>query len=94
MDAQAQPQVPTLSPQQVQEAAGAGIGFFNMKSTLIPGDIRRQIAVLEAVLQGIATGNLQVVSPQPVQVESVLDEGDISDLTQDDDNGSSEQTET
>ena len=54
--------------------------------------MRRQMAVLEVILQNIASGRAQVVTPQPVPVESDKDEGgnddetpadDVSDLTED-----------
>lgn len=81
------PQVPSITPQQVAEAAGAGVTFLNLDTTLIPGNLRRQLAVLEVVLQNVANGRAQVVTPQPLPVESNDGEGDdgpddISDLTE------------
>jgi hypothetical protein len=63
-------QTVNLDPQQVQQAAGAVTGFFNLDTTLIPGNLRGQVAVITTVLMGIAQGQLMVVSPVEKEVES------------------------
>ena len=82
--------IATISTQQIVQSAAAGVEFFNLDTTLIPGNMRKQVAVLEAVLQGVATGNLRVVSPQQNAVESGADD-DISDLTGSEDDAKAEE---
>ena len=59
-----------ISTQQIVDAAGAGLNFLDRDTTLVPGDLRKQLAVLEVVLQGVATGNLRVVTPDQLRVQS------------------------
>lgn len=63
-----------VSNQQIIGAASAGVRFINLESTLIPGNIRKQVSVLEMILTGVATGNLVVVSPDQLQVQSQSDD--------------------
>lgn len=73
-----QPQKTTISNQQIVQAAAAGVAFFELKTTLIPGDMKQQLAVLEALLVGVVQGNLAVVSTQEGPVESTSEgEGKI-----------------
>ncbi len=64
------PQPINMSAQQIQQAAVAGVELLGLKTTLLPGDLRRQLAVLEVVLQGVIGGHLVVVSPRQLAVES------------------------
>lgn len=59
----------TLSPEQMREAARAGVKLLNAETTLIPGDLRHPLATLEIMLDGIALGKGTVVSPEPPKVE-------------------------
>jgi hypothetical protein len=55
-----------ISPQMIAPAAQAGVELFQLRTTLIPGDLKSQITVLEAVLMSITTGSLIVVpAPKP-----------------------------
>lgn len=60
-----------LTPEQIVQASMVGVSFLNLNSTLIPGNMKAQIAVLEAVLTGVSQGQLQVVSPPPDGVKSL-----------------------
>lgn len=62
-----------MTPQQVAQAAGAGLTLFSLDTTLIPGNLRQQVAVLEVVLQGVASGQAVVVSRDQLQVQSDTD---------------------
>ena len=53
-----------IDPRQVPEAAQAGVKLLGLDTTLIPGNIKAQVVVLESVLAAIATGSLVVV-PNP-----------------------------
>ena len=75
------PSTINLSSRQVAQASAAALSFFRMETTLIPGNIRRQLDVLEAVLTGLASGKLVVASPAQLAVE--LEPG----KTQDPDDG-------
>lgn len=59
-----------LSAEQMRGAASAGLNLLDRDTTLTPGSMRMQINVLTMVLNGIASGNLVVVSPNQVAVES------------------------
>lgn len=74
-----QPPKQTISNQQIVQAAAAGVAFFELKTTLIPGDMKQQLAVLEALLVGVVQGNLAVVSTQEGPVESGSEGGDKLD---------------
>ncbi len=83
-----QQQQASLTPQQIAQASGAGVQFLNLETTLIPGNIKQQLSVLEVVLQALATGNLQVAQPAETPVESTPEKGtdvDVSDLIGTDD---------
>ncbi len=84
------PDTVNLSSQQVAQASAAALSFLRMKTTLVPGDIRRQLDVLEVVLTGLASGNLVVASPSQLAVE-LEPEKKIQDP---DDDGSGEDTKT
>ena len=58
-----------ISDKQVAQVSATALGFFRMETTLIPGNIRRQLDVLEAVLTGLASGKLVVASPAQLAVE-------------------------
>ena len=62
-----------LTGQQVEGAARAGIDLLNRGSTLIPGDIKQQLAVLEVILQNIVMGAVIIAPAQKDQVESKPD---------------------
>lgn len=59
-----------ISPQQVVQAANAGIQLLNAPSTMIPGPLRAQLGVLEVVLDGIRQGQLAVAPVRQTPVES------------------------
>lgn len=59
----------TLGHQQIAESANAGLRLLNLETTLIPGTLRRQLDVLEVVLQQLTTGQAILANPQPPQVE-------------------------
>ncbi len=59
-----------ISPESVKPIAAAGIRFLNMETTLIPGNIKQQLAVLEVFLGGLGTGELVLATPHRVPVES------------------------
>ena len=65
-----------ISPQQQAMAAQAGIRFLNLETTLIPGNMRKQLDVLEVILGGLANGQLVLASANPDPVESDLDSGE------------------
>lgn len=67
---QPQQQQPGLHPQQVVDAARVGAEFFSLETTLVPGNIRRAINVLEVVLQNIGTGNFVVVTREQLELQS------------------------
>lgn len=52
-----------ITEADVKNAAAAGVKVLNHESTAIPGSIRHDIAMLEAILKGIADGNLIVGTP-------------------------------
>ena len=74
------PQAPTISGEQIVDAARAAARFFALETTLVPGNMRQQLAVLEAVLGGVASGQLLVLDKSNLKaVESPSsDELDIS----------------
>lgn len=72
-----------VSPNQIAPAAQAGVKLLNLSSTLIPGDMKSQVIVLESILMGIATGNLVVVPNPENAVKLPLD---TIKKEQDDDN--------
>ena len=59
-----------ITDEQMSGAIGAGIQFLNLETTLIPGNMRKQLAVLEVVLQGIGQGALVIASPDQLKVKS------------------------
>jgi hypothetical protein len=58
-----------ISPDQIHGAARAGVNLLNRDSTLVPGSLRQQLAVLELILGNILNGRFMVVSSMPVEVE-------------------------
>ena len=66
--------VVNISDKQVAQISATALDFFRMKTTLIPGNIRRQLDVLEAVLTGLASGKLVVASPAQLAVELTTNE--------------------
>lgn len=68
-----------ITEQQVVTAAGVGVDFLNLETTLIPGNLRKQLSVLEVVLTNIASGSFRLVSPEPNDVESGPQPGDRPD---------------
>jgi len=57
--------IETLTAQQIVESAQAGAAFLDKETTLIPGNVKKQLIVLEVILAGIGQGQLQVV-PTPL----------------------------
>ena len=74
-----------IDPRQVPDAAQAGVKLLGLDTTLIPGNIKAQVVVLESVLMGIAGGSLVVVPRPENVVKSDLDKGE--DGKKEDDNG-------
>ena len=64
-----------ITGEQILGAAQAGVQLLNLRSTLIPGDIKTQLAVLEVVLQNIIMGVLTVAPPVDNQLNSDSDGG-------------------
>lgn len=65
-----QPQQQGISQQQVAEAAAAGLRLFDLDTTLVPGNLRKRIGVLELILQELATGRAVVGQPEQPKVQS------------------------
>ena len=64
-----------MTVQQVQLAAEAGANFLDLETTMIPGNLRKQLSVLEVLLRGIVNGQLVVITTQQIAVESAGSEG-------------------
>ena len=58
-----------ISPASVVPIAAAGIRFLSMETTLIPGNLKQQLAVLEVFLGGLAAGELMLATPPRAPVE-------------------------
>ncbi len=68
-----------ISPEKVAPIAAAALRFFALETTLVPGNLRQQLAVLEVFLAGLSTGELLLATPVPRTVESdvkIEDKGD------------------
>ena len=65
-----------ISPEKVAPIAAAGIRFLGLETTLIPGNLRQELAVLEVFLAGLAQGELILATPAPAPVESDADTGE------------------
>ncbi len=73
-----------ISPANVGPIAAAGIRFLNLETTLIPGNLKQQLAVLEVFLGGLSTAELVLATPPRAPVESDIKKdgaGDGLDLT-------------
>lgn len=70
-----------MHPQQVRAAAAAGLELLGRRETLVPGDLRQQVAVLELIFQGLAQGQIELVSPadEPVQLTPDTDSEETLD---------------
>ena len=71
-----------ISPEKVAPIAAAALRFFGLNTTLVPGNLRQQLAVLEVFLAGLSTGELLLATPAPPPVESDVkgeDKGDGDD---------------
>jgi hypothetical protein len=53
----------TITPETLCKAAKAGVTVLNSEGTTIPGNLRFDISILEAVLTAIAEGRLVVGTP-------------------------------
>ena len=73
-----------IDPRQVPAAAQAGVKLLSLESTLIPGNIKAQVVVLESVLMGIGSGSLVVVPRPENVVKSDLDNDESDQKGQDD----------
>ena len=73
-----------IDPRQVPQAAQAGVKLLGLESTLIPGNIKAQVVVLESVLMGIGSGSLVVVPNPENVVKSDLDNDESDQKGQDD----------
>jgi len=65
-----------INPNQIVPAAQAGVELLNLRTTLLPGDLKSQLVVLESVLMGLSTGGLIVVPNPENVVKSGLDNDD------------------
>ena len=85
-----------INPNQIVPAAQTGVELLNQRTTLIPGDMKSQVVVLESILMGIATGGLVVVPNPENVVKSDLDNGKKEDGNGDDsgDTGGERETES
>ena len=72
-----------IDPRQIVPAAQAGVELLNLRSTLLPGDLKAQLVVLESVLMGIGAGALAVVPIPKNVVKSELDNDDSGDKKED-----------
>ena len=68
-----------ISPEKVGPIAAAGIRFLNLETTLIPGNLKQQLAVLEVFLTGLTQGELILATPAQATVESDANSGEGSD---------------
>lgn len=59
-----------ISPEKVAPIATAALRFFALETTLVPGNLRQQLAVLEVFLSGLSQGELLLATPAPPPVES------------------------
>ena len=73
-----------IDPRQIVPAAQAGVELLNLRTTLLPGDLKAQLVVLESVLMAIGTGGLIVVPNPENVVKSDLDNGKKEDGNGDD----------
>jgi len=73
-----------INPTQIVPAAQAGVELLNLRSTLIPGDMKSQLVVLESILMGIGAGGLIVVPNPENAVKSGLDNDDSGDKKEQD----------
>ena len=64
-----------ITPQQIGMGASALVRLLGLKTTLVPGNLRPQIAVFEVVLNGILDGQFAVVPVVKKLVESDSDTG-------------------
>ena len=62
-----------ISPPTVAAVAAAGVRFLNLETTLLPGNLKKQLAVLEVYLTGLSQGQLLLATPATDPVESGLD---------------------
>lgn len=58
-----------FSAEQIRSAAAGGLSLLNRETTLIPGDLRRQINDLELMLRFLAAGQAVLANPPPERVE-------------------------
>jgi len=65
-----QNQTVNIAPQQVSQAALTFLELLDLETTILPTKFRKQISVLEIILQNVATGAAVVVSPDKLQVQS------------------------
>ena len=63
-----------ISDEQMTGAIGAGLTLLNLDTTLIPGNMRKQLAVLEVVLIGLSQGAMVIASPDQLAVESASED--------------------
>ena len=64
-----------ITSQQIGMGASALIELLGKETTLVPGNLRAQIAVFEVVLNGIVDGQFAVVPVTRTPVESDSDTG-------------------
>lgn len=64
-----------ITPAQIGMGASALIDLLGRETTMVPGNLRPQIAVFEVVLNGILDGQFAVVPVVRNEVESETDKG-------------------
>lgn len=69
----------SLSQRQIDLATTAGAKLLRLPTTLIPGDMRAEVDVLELLLSNMAAGVLRVVSTVEPPVELGSNKADLTD---------------
>ena len=59
-----------ITDEQMVGAIQGGLKFLNLETTLIPGNLKKQLAVLEVVLVGLSQGAMVIASPDQLAVKS------------------------
>jgi len=72
-----------IDPRQVPDAARAGVDLLGRETTLIPGNLKAQVIVLESILMLVSSGGLVVVPNPENAVKSGLDTPPSGDKDQD-----------
>ena len=82
-----------ISPERVAPIAQAGLRLLNLETTLVPGNLRAQIGVLEVYLSGLASNQLVLAPTEESAVDSGTKQPD-SPTGPEDDGGTQESTDS